>query len=192
MLVDACALAPRTLRDWLLLLRHLGSGSLFTLHYTEDILAETLRTIRRLNPGMEGTAHTEIRDRILAVMDGRIERYGHGQEEVRIMDVFDRHVHAAATDGGMAILVSADRTFLTLPDEITDSFEYEIYHPDDFYLLVDEAAPALVQRVLRYQLDYRMGLDQGDFDFADALRRSGCPRFADRVTDHLRALAHHD
>lgn len=172
-LVDACALAPRTIRDWLLLLRHLGSGSLFTVHYTEDILAETLKAIRRQQPHLEGSVLT-----------------GHGQDEEAITDVYDRHVHAAATDGGMTILVSADHHFLELPEDVKDTFEYEIYHPDDFFLLVDDADPARVRSVLVYQIDYRTQNGQPDYDFAERLRRSDCPQFADRVTQHLQDMAH--
>lgn len=188
-LVDACALAPKTLRDWLLQLRLHGNADLFSLHYTEDTLAETIHTVRRMYPDLPGVDVTKIRDKIVNIMDDRIDDYGHGQEEPTIKDPFDRHVHAAATDGQVDILVTADTGFLQLDEVISDRFQYEIYHPDDLFLLVDDADPTLVQVVLQAQIAHRTKVGTPDYDFAGALRKSNCPQFADRITRRLQQLA---
>jgi len=181
-LVDACALAPRTIRDWLLLARHLGSARLFRLLYTEDILAETVKAIRRRDPHLTGTDLTKVRDRIVDVMDSRIDEYGHGQDLEALRDVYDRHVHAAAAAAGIDILVTTDRHFLNLPEDVTTSLEYEIQHPDDFFLLIVDSAPTLMLEVLQFQSEFRRRRNAPDFDFAGALQRSGCPKFAHWVT----------
>ena len=46
-LPDANVLFSRTLRDWLFLLAH--RGRLYTVHSTEDILAETMAKYRIVN-----------------------------------------------------------------------------------------------------------------------------------------------
>lgn len=188
-LVDACVLAPKTLRDWLLLLRLQESGSLFSLCYTEDVLAETIKAIRRRYPDLPGTELTKIRDKIVKVMDDRIDAYGHGQGEEAISDEFDRHLHAAATDGRVHTLVTLDNGFLNLTEDVTDRFDYEISSPDDFFVMVDKADPALVKAVLQYQMKHRAKIGHPDFDFGGALRNSNCPIFADRITQRLKQLA---
>ncbi|MFE3178609.1 hypothetical protein ACFXPA_32295 [Amycolatopsis sp. NPDC059090] len=62
-LPDANVLHARTLRDWLLLLKDTGNASMFHVFYTEDILAETIQSIRRRNPGLTGTVLAEARPR---------------------------------------------------------------------------------------------------------------------------------
>ena len=53
-LADANILFSRTLRDWLLLV-HLDGGPI-RVHYTEDILAETVCRLRREHPSRRGLA----------------------------------------------------------------------------------------------------------------------------------------
>ncbi|MEJ7647683.1 MAG: hypothetical protein WKF57_01350 [Nakamurella sp.] len=53
-LPDANVLHSRTLRDWLLMLMLEPTVELFTLFYTEDILAEVVTTIRRRRPDLSG------------------------------------------------------------------------------------------------------------------------------------------
>ncbi|GAA1019504.1 MULTISPECIES: hypothetical protein [Amycolatopsis] len=87
-LPDANVLHARTLRDWLLLLKDTGNASMFHVFYTEDILAETIQSIRRRNPGLTGTEITKIRDAIAGSMDGRIDDYPSGQDAVVLADPF--------------------------------------------------------------------------------------------------------
>lgn len=189
-LADACVLAPRTTRDWLLLLRHLGSGSLFVLLTTEDILAETIRAVRRMNAHLEGTHLTRVREKLDTIIDIRVTEYGHGQDMKAITDEYDRHVHAAAVDGHAHILVTEDKGFLNLPETVTDTLNYEIYQPDDFFMLVNDADPTLVAEVLKFQIEGRPPTGDGNYDYPEALRSANCPQFADAVQQHLRQLAH--
>ncbi|WP_134728473.1 hypothetical protein [Amycolatopsis nivea] len=108
-LPDANVLHARTLRDWLLLLKDTGNASMFHVFYTEDILAETIQSIRRRNSGLSGTEITKVRDAIAGTMDGRIDDYPSGQDAVALTDPFDRHIHAAAV-AGSSITRSTPRT----------------------------------------------------------------------------------
>lgn len=52
-LVDANVWVSRCLRDWVCAL-YVHSNAMFTVVWTEDILAETLHAVRRLYPNLEG------------------------------------------------------------------------------------------------------------------------------------------
>ncbi len=82
---------------------------MFHVFYTEDILAETIQSIRRRNSGLSGTEITKVRDAIAGTMDGRIDDYPSGQDAVALTDPFDRHIHAAAV-AGSSITRSTPRT----------------------------------------------------------------------------------
>lgn len=68
-----------------------------------------------------------------------------------------------------------------------DSLPYEVYRPDEFFELVDDGVPQLVRRVAAQQEAYFLEKD-GSVDLCSALRSAGCPRFANRVCDHLQQL----
>jgi predicted nucleic acid-binding protein len=188
-LVDASVLASRALRDWLLLLRdEAGESSPFTLVYTEDLVAETIKAIRRMHPALEGRDITRIHDKIVQFMDDRIEDYRSGQDEERIKDVFDRHVHAAAV-AGADVVITADKGFLNLSEETKDGLPYVIYSADEWLQEVDDYDRDLVIRVLERQIAYRTGSRQHDFDFPKQLEEAGCTGFAERIRQCLRELA---
>ncbi|MCH5643313.1 hypothetical protein [Gordonia sp. ABSL49_1] len=48
--VDENVLWPKTLRDWLFLLRNATGGEMFTVCSTEDVVAEAIYTLRRKKP----------------------------------------------------------------------------------------------------------------------------------------------
>lgn len=139
-LADANVLHSRTLRDWALMLNVETKGELFTMHYTEDILAETIATIRRRHVNLDGTAITLLADRIRTSMTDRIDRYPLRQDSP-VKDDKDHHVHAAAVAAGMDMLVTLDNDFLRLADEATYALPYEIICPDDFFVLIDDSDP---------------------------------------------------
>lgn len=184
-LADANVLHSRTLRDWLLLLALESRGSTFTLHYTEDILAETIATIRRGRVDLDGKAMTAIEDKIRGSMTSRIEEYPPSPQSP-LADAKDRHVHSAAVAGHIGILVTADRGFLDLAESVTDNLPYEILCPDAFLVLIDDSSPQLVQTTTKRQHTY--WTQRGVSNLATKLRSSGCQEFADRVAGHLRSV----
>jgi hypothetical protein len=94
-------------------------------------------------------------------------------------------VHAAAVAFGVDVVLTADGGF-TAPGVRAVS-PYEVCAPDEFFLGVDVAAPHLVRCAARAQHGYHRARG-GPTDLAGGLRRAGCPGFADRVRQHLRAL----
>lgn len=184
-LADANVLHSRTLRDWALMLNVETKGELFTMSYTEDILAETIATIRRRHVNLDGTAITLLADRIRTSMTDRIDRYPLRQDSP-VKDDKDHHVHAAAVAAGMDMLVTLDNDFLRLADEATDALPYEIICPDDFFVLIDDSDPRATRTTTLKQPGYWTG--RGVTNLAVQLRRAGCPGFGERVANHLRAL----
>jgi predicted nucleic acid-binding protein len=185
-LPDANVLHSRTLRDWLFMLGIEGSGEMFNLYYTVDILAETINTIRRQNPNIDGAQMTlAIHDRIVNNMTDRITDYPPAPD-APVRDEHDRHVHAAAVGGRVDILLTCDTDFLQLDDEIQDSLPYDIYTPDAFFVLADDSWPEVVQAVTDKQHKYWTG--KGTTNITAQLSKAGCPEFADRIRRHLQAL----
>lgn len=178
-LVDANVLYSRTLRDWLFMLKLRAGGAMFTLHASEDILAETLYHLRRNHPGVDGRHVSGVHDRIERLLDSKVADYAI-KPGFPPGDRNDEHVHAAAVACGAHILLTNDRGFLGLQAEQTEGLPYEIYSPDSFFVLIDDSAPDLVDLVAIEQRDYWQ-LRDDRHSILDALERSGCPRFSERV-----------
>lgn len=188
-LLDANTLVPRTIRDWLFLLKLETGGVLFQLVYTEDIMAEAVRALRRAYPDIDGAALTTVADRMRDSFDDRVSDYRSGSDASFIRDEFDRHVHAAAVAGQVDLLVTSDSGFLRLPQEVLDGLDYEIHTPDEFLTLVDDSAPRAVRLVVRGQIDYCHRRGDVEIDLPQRLRESQCPDFADRILRHQQQLA---
>lgn len=186
--MDANVLFSRTTRDWLFLLRQ-ETDSMFQVHSTEDVLAETLYNLRRANPGWDGARTARLRilltenlDEILQDFDGSIEYVG--------KDPNDCHVHAAAVACKADILLTADKGLAYTAD--ADSLPYSVYTPDEFFVLIDDSTPMSVQRVTENQRRYWADVAANGKTtkaLAGALIDSGCPDFAVRVHGHLRTLS---
>lgn len=188
-LPDANVLFPRTTRDWLLLLKNASGGGMFQVAYTEDILAETVYRLRRKHPDLSGSQLTIIRDRIVETMDSRIEDYPSGQDAEQIKDPFDRHLHAAAVAGRADCIITLDKGFTQLPPEARDQLNYEIYTPDEFFVLVDDSSSSTVISALSQQIEYWNRHPAATKDPSQALLDARCPDFAVRVKQHCRELA---
>jgi predicted nucleic acid-binding protein len=180
--VDANVLFSRTLRDWLALLYLQGDRSVFAVFWSEDVLAEVLRNLRREHPDWDGRQIVAVREKIAGtfevglvvdfVVDGS---YAGG-------DPHDAHVHAAAVACGADLLLTCD------VGHFPETPEYEAITPDHFFCLVDEAAPMLVREVVRDQARY-WGIKRGEADLAGYLARAEAHGFAGRVHRHLQAIA---
>jgi len=186
-LVDANVLYSRVLRDWLFLLKDETGGDMFTVHATEDILAETIYRLRRNHPDAPGSLTSRIQDRIRSNLDERVSDYT-VDGSYPGTDKDDAHVHAAAVASGAGFLVTADTGFTKLDDAAMEQLPYEVHTPDTFFVLVDNSAPLKVRAVTQRQLRYYLDKD-GGADLPDRLRKAGCPNFAKRVRAHLQAPA---
>jgi hypothetical protein len=73
-----------------------------------------------------------------------------------------------------------------------DLLPYEIYTPDEFFLLVDDSAPEQVRRVTLKQVKYWEAKEHRGENVKPlnvALADAGCNEFATRVRLHLQTLA---
>lgn len=177
--LDANVLYSRTLRDWLGLLYTIPDIPPFHVRWTEDVLAEVIYHLRRRHPEWSGSRIAAIRDRIAGtfeagrVTDFEIDATWSGN------DPNDSHVHSAAAGCGADILLTCN-----VSDFPADAATYEVYHPDDFFLLVDDSSPRLVRRAVVDQIQYWLRRDR-EPHLPQQLRAAGCPKFAERVRRHL-------
>jgi predicted nucleic acid-binding protein len=185
--VDANVLYSRTLRDWLALLQLSSPGEVYTVYWTEDVLAETIYHLRRSHPDWNGAKTTSIRDLIARTFEGgRVDDF-EIDDSFLGSDTNDRHVHAAAVACQADFLLTCDKGFFNA-DQDVDSMPYEVYQPDDFFVLVDDNAPHLVQQVTCQQTMYWVKRT-GRADLASKLIDAGCPEFAERVRNHQGQLS---
>lgn len=183
-LVDSNVLFSLTLRDWLALLYLEQPGMLFQVKWTEDILAEVIYRLRREYPEWDGGKIDDIRCKITETFsDGKVAQY-EIDSTYGGTDRDDAHVHAAAAACGAHILLTADRGFKG-PGLDPDELPYEIYQADEFFELIDDSDPRLVERATRRQLEYWADRK----DLPQALVRADAPRFAERVRRHLQHMA---
>ena len=180
--VDANVWYSRTLRDWFGMLYTTPDSAPFVVHWTEDVLAELIYHLRREHPDWSGARITTIRDRMAGAFEaGRVDDFTVDSSYAG-KDAHDAHVHAAAVACSADVLVT-----LNLGDFVWDenTAPYEVMHPDDFLLLVDDSNPELVAEVVGRMCAYWIGR-RGEADLPGSLHLADCPQFAERVRKHLR------
>lgn len=152
--VDANVWFSRTLRDWLGMLYTTPEVAPFEVKWTEDVLAEVLYHLRRRHPDWDGGRITGIRDRIARTFEvGRVDNFQLCDDYLG-KDPFDAHVHAAALACQADLLLTTNAADFAWDD---NESPYEVVSPDEFLVLVDDAAPELVAEVaLRPELDLSM------------------------------------
>jgi hypothetical protein len=156
---------------------------MFQIHSTEDVISETLYHRRRDNPELDGGVITDLRKKLVDAIDEILGEYD-ASIPYEGPDPHDPHVHAAAVASQADILLTQDQGF-------SDDSElpYEVFNCDDFFILIDDSASWMVQRVVAAQVAYWREKPGKHKSLADALRAAACPNFADRVDAHLRILS---
>lgn len=182
--VDANVFYSKTLLDWMFHLRSANEG-MFQLHSTEDVFAEVLANMRKDAPTAPGHVTRRRLDLIRMCVDEVIQNFP-GDASFTGTDPGDYHVHAAAIAARSDLVVTADK-----PTHITTTpgdQPYEVISPDDFFVLVIDSSPACLLPVVRDQFEYWKSKPKYR-QLDDALRRSGCEEFADRVRQALGRLS---
>ena len=85
----------------------------------------------------------------------------------------------------MGIVLTADKGFTQLTATQLDTLPYDVYHPDDFFILIDDSSPDTVRATTRDQLAYWCKRSPEGFNLVTALENSDCPQFAARIQQHL-------
>jgi len=183
--VDANVLASRVQRDWLFLLA--GEVRMFDTYITEDVLAETIRAFRRRFPDADGGQVARLRAALVRAADHMVDDFPGALTFVGA-DQHDRHVNAAATACGAHKLLTCDTGFLDMDEALMDQLPYEPYHPDDFFILINDSAPHAVRAVVQDQLRYWRSQGEPP-QLAEKLVSAQCPQFAEVVRYHLAALS---
>lgn len=179
-MVDSNVWYSRTLRDWIGMLSTREEPPPFFVYWSEDTLAEADYHLRREHPDWSGGTIREIRDRLSRTFeDGRVEDFTiDGTYAGR--DLHDGHVHAAAIACQADLLLTENVKDFPHDDECP----YEAIRPDDFLLLVDATAPALVADATVDMCRHWLMRKQ-DADLPKRLLKANCPQFAERVRDHI-------
>lgn len=156
---------------------------MFLLYTSEDVLAELLSKLRDNNPRWDGGKISRIRATITEVFDEIVQDFD-GSIDYQGEDPDDFHVHAATVAAKADILVTCDKLLLNQPN--ADKLSYEAFHPDDFFVLVNDSAPLNVRAATMDQLRFYVGkFGEKNSGLVDALIVAKTPQFADVVRTHL-------
>ncbi|PPG65626.1 hypothetical protein C5C31_13240 [Rathayibacter rathayi] len=187
--VDADVLWSTTLRGWLVNLSVGQQGATspaFQMVVSEDVIAEAVARWRDRHPTAPGAVTAKMSNNLrtlcAVVQDSDASIPFPGGDEG------DVHVHAAAVHQQVGYLVTNDRGFHDLSDEQKDTLPYEIYSPDDLFLLLCAQSSQRVREATRAQMRHFVGLGQ-EPRLVESLRNAGCPEFAEAVRGHLAFLA---
>lgn len=186
-MIDANVLFSRTLRDWLAVLQSSPAGEVFEGFWTEDIMAEVLYWLRRTYPNLSGAQLAHVRTSVEAAFkaSGRITNY-EIDADFPGSDPNDAHVHSAAKACGAEIVLTDDvHGFAS--EGAADLLPYEIYTPDEFFILLDQTAPEVVREATMNQLMYFLERSKS-VDLPDKLRAAGAPAFASRIAEHMQTM----
>lgn len=178
--LDACVLFPFSLRDTLL---RLAERALYDVFWSDRILEEMTRNIIE-DAGVDPAAA----QRLESIMRGAFEEALVSPEavdrleEAMTNDPKDRHVLAAAVVARAEVIVTAN-----LPDfaqEACEPFGITAMHPDDFLLVLQAKAPAVVLKVLQQQASDLKTPPLSLQELLDSLGRE-VPRFVAAVRDSM-------
>ena len=189
--VDANVLGSKTLYDWLFLLRR-QLPAVFSLSTTDDVLDEAHRVWRRRHPKIGGAMRAK-RDKLFREYFDEITSDWHGQVTSAV-DVDDSHVHNAAVDLEVDILLTNNVKDFAERDDISHDPPYDVYTPDEFFCLIYENNPDAVRAVAGTQLGYWLRRAEADpgveqKSLAVALEGAGCPNFAQKVNECLMIMS---
>lgn len=150
-------------------------------------MAETIYTLRRNYAHLSGGQLAQVRSGIEEAFEGgKFDDY-EIDPNFPGSDQFDAHLHSAAVARGATIILTCNGQDL-LPESLDpDELPYEIYTPDEFFVLLDDSASELVREVTTRQLEYFLRKHQ-EVDLPGRLRKAGAPQFALRVAHHLQTI----
>lgn len=178
---DTCTLFGELVNDLIL---RLAEEHLYAPYWSQQILDELRRNLQ-LRIGEERSAQ-RVNAMTAAFPEALVTGY---ESPIKNMtcDEKDRHVLAAADYSPAQTLV----TFNTkdFPETSTQPLRIEVKRPDDFFLDVLDLDPGRVARVCHMALLSYKRYPRTPEDYADMLRKSGVPEFANCLYPILDALS---
>lgn len=189
--VDANVLHSKTLRDWTLLLsKHCNR---FAVVSSQDCIVEALASIRERHPHLDGGAIRQISDSIDGALHDVIDDWRGGAIE-GMPDEKDWHVVHAATHAQVEILVTENMKDFA---PIAETLPFDLYTPDELFMLIAHNDPEAVENTTREQVDYWHKIEArralagqpAPKRMSEALRDARALEFADVIDQTLRKLA---
>lgn len=126
-LFDACVLYPAPLRDFLM---RLSMTSLFAAKWTEKIHEEWMSSVIRDRPDLKDKLKITKEKMNAAIPDCLVSDYESLIDGLKLPDLNDNHVLAAAIKSGAQMIVTFN--LKDFPSEILDQYGIEAMHPDVF------------------------------------------------------------
>jgi predicted nucleic acid-binding protein len=169
-ILDTCVLYPAIVRDTLLLAAEKGA---YQLRWTDEILAELRRNLIQDRVAPAARVDKMLVDLASFFDDGRVSGYERHLPALR-NDPEDRHVVAAALEGGAELIVTANlKDFApeTMPGSV------RAISVDEFLLELLEGAPAEMIDVVRLQATRKKHPPMSVEQVLSAISRSA-PSFA--------------
>lgn len=188
--VDANVLYSKTLRDWTLLLSQ--QGDRFAVVSSQDCIVEALANLREQYPAADGGVIRQIGKSIEGALHDIVDDWPGGEIE-GMPDKKDWHVVHAATHAQVKILVTDNMKDFA---PVAASLCFDLYSPDDLFMLLAANDPPAVETVTLRQVEYwlrkcEVKKAKGEAEpkrLAQALRDAGAPKFARVIEETLLKL----
>lgn len=139
-LLDACVLYPAPIRDLLL---SMAAMELFRPKWSEMIQDEWQRNLLSNRPDLKPEQLKQAEDAMnMAFPDANVEGFKSLISTVELPDADDRHVVAAAIEGGADLILSFN--IKDFPLEVLSKYALKLQTPDDFILKFVGSHPQMV------------------------------------------------
>lgn len=169
--LDACVLYPSLLRD---LLMRLGLKGLYQPKWTAEIQGEWQRNL--LHDRSDLTPEQVKRtDQLMneAIPDAMVTGYENLIDSIKLPDLDDRHVVAAAVRCNAEVIVTAN--LKDFPGECIAEFDVEVLHPDEFISELFDLNHALALQAVAEQRANMKKPPKSVDEYLEALLRQGLP-----------------
>lgn len=174
MVYDANVLYPNALRDILIRVAQQG---VFRARWTEQILDEAFRNIKKNRPDIDPTKLDRTRALMCsAVEDCLVSDYEDLIGGLTLPDLDDRHVLAAAIKAGAQVIVTDNRKHF--PQGEVGKYDIAIQGADDFLCDVIDLDGARVHQAVTLAAGTLKNPPRTVDDVLDSLARSGAPTAA--------------
>ncbi|MFQ6145541.1 PIN domain-containing protein [Streptomyces seoulensis] len=141
---DANVLYPSTLRDVLI---RVAQAGLVQAKWTDQILEETFRNLKKNRPDLDPEKLDRTRERMSgAIRDVLVKGYEPLIDVVDLPDPDDRHVLAAAIRAKAQVIVTSNLKHF--PADKLSAWDVQAVHPDAFIEAQVDLSPRLVYGVL--------------------------------------------
>jgi hypothetical protein len=172
--LDASVLYPALLRN---LLMYFAAAGLYQARWSSRVHGEWMSALLRNRPDIS-RAQIERTRRLMEseIDDALVDGYDHRIATLTLPDADDRHILAAAIEGGAQLIVTANlRDF---PPAALESFGLVAEHPDDFMLRLLSNSEAQVLAAFGKLCANRKNPQQSPHDITQIMTRQGLAKTA--------------